>query len=158
MMEKEYFIEMYEKISLAMKHQFTEFSMEFVKYEVDEDNEKLYGVDAVYKLIADKKFINLWFGVSIWKTKPFAIKVAINDNKEEYSVYGFPLDDYLTYRDIDFDRSLLFRHLNDYEEMFEVSNKFFQELKKLIATEEMQKLLYTDYKIDVPRDWSFMGR
>lgn len=150
-MEKEYFYTIYEKIFSAMKLQFTTFSIEFVGFSESEDDKKLYGVDAIYKLKTDKKFINLWYGVSTSKTKPFEIKVAIGDNKGNY---GFPLDDYLTYRNIDFDRRLLFIHLANYEEMLEVSNKFFQELKKLIAIDEMQKLLYTDYKVDVPRDWS----
>jgi len=81
------------------------------------------------------------------------IIVSIIDNE---STYGFNLKDYLALRGnkLEFDRSLFWNELNDYSEAIEISKKMFAELKKLIATEEMQKLLNTDYKIDVPRDWS----
>jgi len=151
-MNKEYFYNLYAKILQELRLQFEMFLIEEVRYRVDENEDgKLFGIDAIYRLKTDKKYINLWFGISTWKTKPFEIKVSIGDNTSDY---GFPLTDYLAIRPIEFDRSLLFRYLENYEDALTVSKQLFEELKKLIATEEMQRLLYTDYKIDVPRDYS----
>jgi hypothetical protein len=151
-MKKEYFYNLYAKILQELKLQFNCFLIEEVRYRIDENKDgKLFSIDAIYRLKADKKYINLWFGISTWKTKPFDIKIAIKDNCSDY---GFPLTDYLSFRPVEFNKGLLFSYLKNYEDAIEISKQLFVELKKLIASEEIQKLLYTDYKVDVPRNWS----
>jgi hypothetical protein len=151
-MNKEQFYNIFDEIFQELKLQFDMFAVEIVQYraEVNESGEIL-SVDAIYKLIAERKYINLWLGFSTCTTKSFDIKVAINDNQSDY---GFALTDYLGFRPVEFNNFLLFSHLEDYNDAIGISKQLFEELNKLIATEEMQKLLNTDYKIDVPRDWS----
>jgi len=150
-MNKEHFYKIYSRILTDLKQNFEKFNVEEVEYRVDEEGNKLFGIDAIFRLMADEKYIHLRLGFSTWKTRPFEVKIAIGDKTSDY---GFPLTDYLAMRPIEFDRSLLFNHLEKYEDAIGISMQLFEELKKLIATDEMQKLLYTDYKIDVPRDYS----
>lgn len=150
-MNKESFFRIYEELLSEAKKHFEGFAVGKVKEDIDEDEGVLYGCSTVINIKADKKYISLWFRNRTANNKPFSTIIAINDNASDY---GFPLMDYLAMRPIEFDRSLLFSHLEKYEDALMVSKQLFKELKKLIATEEMQKLLFTDYKIDVPRDWS----
>jgi len=150
-MNKESFFRIYEELLSGAKKHFEGFTVDKVKEDIDEDEGVLYGCSMVINIKADKKYISLWFRNRTANNKPFSTIIAINDNASDY---GFPLADYLAIRPIEFNRSLLFRYLENYEDALTVAKQLFEELKKLIAAEEMQKLLYTDYKIDVPRDYS----
>ncbi len=149
-MTEEYFRNLYDRIFKEMQTQFESYECrldEFKTFSYDGDTCYYYATS----LISLQKSISFLFRISIGFPKEFIISVAVEDNN---SNYNFVLTDYLTYRNIEFDRTPFYRHLDNYEDMIEESKKIFVELKKLIITEEMQKLLNTDYKIDVPRDWS----
>lgn len=150
-MNKEYFLKLYEEVLSEAQMQFKGFEVKKVKEMIDEENNVFYGCSMILNIKASRKYISLWFSNRTSSNKPFSTTIAIGDNQSDY---GFALTDYLGFRPVEFDKNLLFHHLENYEDVIEVSKQLFEELKKLIATEEMQKLLYTDYKIDVPRDWS----
>jgi len=151
-MEKEYFYNLYNKIVVELNVQFNLYSVEVIEYKAHEDeNSKLFRCEAIIRLKTNFKYLSLWMRNSTSANKPFSIIIAIGDNNSDYSI---SLTDYIKFRNIEFDENLLFRHLIEFEDAIEVSKQLFKRLKELIETEELQKLLYTDYQIEVPRDYS----
>jgi hypothetical protein len=146
-----YFRGLFDKIFKEMQIQFESYDCRFYEFKTFTYNEITTYFYQI-KLLFSKKRMGFLFRLSIGRGGPieFIISVWIDNNSD----YSFVLTDYLAIRPIEFDKTLFYQHIDNYEDMLGVSKKMFKELKKLIATEEMQKLLNTDYEIDVPRDWS----
>ncbi|MCF0126866.1 MAG: hypothetical protein HUJ97_08850 [Bacteroidales bacterium] len=106
------------------------------------------------KIFFLSKYIHLKFCISI---DHFSyVSPSMKDNNSDYF---FLLDEYLIYRKPDFNRITCFPKC-DLSEIETAFDPFFAELKKLIATDEMQKLLNTDYKIEIPNwvKWEMIGK
>jgi hypothetical protein len=82
------------------------------------------------------------------------------ENKNEISnhIKRFSLRDYAIYRKITFDVKLMRHPINYYEESVIIANKIFDVLERVLLLEEMQNILFTNYWIDVPFDYSQIDR
>lgn len=86
----------------------------------------------------------------------FTCSVMFKNNNEgkEYS-RDFSIKDYTTFRNIPFNEiDLCWKMVDNYEEGIVVAKTFFEYLKTIINSEEIQKILFTDYWIMVPIDYS----
>lgn len=150
---KEYFTGLLKDIESKAIEYFPSFETEIFECRVDEGEEgQLYYCDSRVRFKTKEKYINFWFVLTKSENKVFSAKVAFGNNKIEDS--GFALTDYLAHRNIDFDRSLLFKWLTNYEDCVKHSEKLFEAIIDLIKTEELHEYLYSDFDISVPIDYS----
>ena len=73
---------------------------------------------------------------------------------EKYYNNNFRLKDYTTFRKIPFNEKLTWKQIKSYEEGIEAAKELFVYVKQILLLEEMQKILFTNYWINVPIDYS----
>jgi len=74
---------------------------------------------------------------------------------ENYYKDSFWLKDYTTFRKIPFDfPQLIWKPVKNYEEGEQAAKKLFEYVKEILLLDEMQKILFTDYWVNVPIDYS----
>ncbi len=86
--------------------------------------------------------------VYLWFSR--IIKNGISFRPHNYLVYRNIKQDFHIIDDCYSDNSVSIENVSIYEESL---TNYFNELKKFLELEEIQKILYTDYWIDVPIDW-----
>ena len=146
-------IETYEKILLELKSKFSSnFKVILRDYKtvVDQDGNDTR-CEARFELVALNKYISIWMVNSLSPNFPFSITIAIGDNKSDYS---FLLTDYLSLRNIVIDRSIIFGSNKNENDLFISCSKFINYLEEILQNEELTKMLFSDYKINVPTDYS----
>lgn len=71
-----------------------------------------------------------------------------------YCRKGFSLKDYTTFRKLTFNENLVWHQINNYEEGEQLAKQLFEYVKEILLLDEMQKILFTDYWVNVPIDYS----
>jgi hypothetical protein len=77
---------------------------------------------------------------------------------KDYFNNSFCIRDYTTFRNIPFKKELLRCSIMGYEESVLVAKELFNIVKQILLTDEMQRILFTDYWINIPFDYSQIGR
>lgn len=130
-----------------------EYKYEYAKFErKGDDGNKYYETDLdcgmiVINIYYKSKFIKLIFYVFI--DSPSFVRPLVRYINAFHK--GFNIEAYDIFRKSGFDSTCCHPKCT-LQEIKTAFNPFFAELKKLIATEEMQKILNTDYTIEIP-DW-----
>lgn len=73
---------------------------------------------------------------------------------EKYCRDRFSLQDYTTFRKIPYDYRFLWKPVNDYNDGVDVAKKTLFFIKEILLLEEIQKILFSDYWISIPIDYS----
>ncbi len=73
---------------------------------------------------------------------------------ENYHRMHFMLRDYTAFRNISYDEKMVWRQIKNYEEGIQAAKDYFEFVKEILLTEEMQKFLFTDYWINVPINYA----
>ncbi len=73
---------------------------------------------------------------------------------ENYHRMHFRLRDYTAFRKISYDEKMGSRQIKNYEEGIQAAKDYFEFVKEILLTEEMQKFLFTDYWINVPINYA----
>jgi hypothetical protein len=150
---KEYFFSLLDTIVKEAEKTFKVFPFE--KKETrskNNDNGQLQYCETVFAIKSKTKFINFWFTLSNTENKPYSVTISIGDNTD--NDYGFNIKDYLSHNNINFDKSLFFRWLDNYEDSFDIAKKLISEILNLIQTKDFNTLLQTDFKPNIPIDYS----
>lgn len=103
------------------------------------------------------KYVNLWFSFSNTKEPLLRISCVFADITD--NDYSFSLDDYIGCRKLSANKEVLlyYKRLQDYDSVDLMMMEYYTELNKIIKTEEMQHVLNSNDKINIPRDWSRCG-
>ena len=67
---------------------------------------------------------------------------------------NFSLKDYTTFKQIPFSDGITWVAIENKEDIIKASNNLFSYLSKLLEGEEIQKILFTDYWINISIDFS----
>lgn len=153
-MKKEDYILFLEKIINLSKNEFNQYNIRTSEYkEKKRSTGEILGYGVYIYISSSASFmkVKIFPFFTISENKIFSIDVEFIIHK---STRVFSLKDYTAYRNIPFDSSHTINWLDKYEDSIDISLQFFKKLQKILDLEEMQKLLNTDYKIDVPIDYS----
>lgn len=152
--DKKEIITLFESIKSVTVSCYQGHQIHFHAPEVEDEEGRIISASYIVKIYFSCKYVNLWFSFSNIKEpllRIFCVFADITDNN-----YSFPLDDYLGCREIPVDKNVLLHHkqLHDYESIDVMMMEYYTELNKIIETEEMQRILDSSDKINIPRDWS----
>lgn len=114
----------------------------------------LYGSENI-KINFFNKNIQYHFAIYNDELMSIYMYIRVYDNK---SNYHFDYHDYCLHRGIAIDdRKFDSRNLSDYQNLEAAIKDVIEELQTVILTEDMQRILNTDYKPEIPIDWSQCG-
>lgn len=158
--------ENFDKILSFANNHYQQALVEEFRRDFTYNNNRLFCGEVIIKIMFEKKYLNLPISILNNEKKYLCPTVVVHDNMSEFK---FDLRDYLNPRKFNvlhndptilmFREKILYRkNLVDYKNIDEFNISFFDELDKLIATEDMQRILNTDYKPEVPIDWSWCGK
>ena len=150
---EEYFTSLLENISSEAEKTFTMF--DFIKKEIRSKINNIGQVEfceLIFIIKAKTKFINFWFVLSSADNKPYSVNVSLGDNKDDQ--YSFNLKDFLSFNNAEINNQLFFHWLKNYEDSLDLSKNLFSEILKLTHTPEFDKILNTDFKPKIPKDYS----
>jgi hypothetical protein len=149
-MEKEDIFNVYDKVFLELKNKF-EPLLNVIRHEYrTNENGSASRCEGRFKLVASHKYISLWMVNSLEKNNPYSLTIAIGDNKSDY---GFLLTDYLSFRNIEFDRSLIFANIVNVDSLYYLILKLIDNLRELTQYNEIDMLLNSEYKLNVPNNY-----
>jgi hypothetical protein len=149
-MEKEDIFNVYDKVFLELKNKF-EPLLNVIRHEYrTNENGSASRCEGRFKLVASHKYISLWMVNSLEKNNPNSLTIAIGDNKSDY---GFLLTDYLSFRNIEFDRSLIFANIVNVDSLYYLILKLIDNLRELTQYNEIDMLLNSEYKLNVPNNY-----
>jgi len=113
-----------------------------------------YGAETIKINYVDK---NIQYHFAIYNDELISINmyISVNGNK---SNYHFDYHDYCVHHGIAIDdRKFDRRNLSDYQNLEAAIKDIIEELQMVILTDEMQRILNTDYVPEIPIDWSRCG-
>lgn len=102
------------------------------------------------------KALNFWVGYNPKLEELRACPVEIINSgisNKDYVRRSFFLHEYLKNQAMDYENYNYFKGFFVKKQLVESVDKYLLEISEIVKNKEMQKILYTDYWIDVPIDW-----
>lgn len=139
----------------------TIFRTHFSRIKIEEPNfliqkEHIYNSSIIIKILYDYKYVNCWITFCNNEYVKVVFRLSICDNFD--TNYGFDLYDYFSFKQKRHSKEAL---LNDKylinNSIENVISTFIDELDKVISDNEIQCILNTNYKPEIPIDWSQCG-
>ena len=110
-----------------------------------------------------KKSIKIFFTISLYHNQQNNHNIYIhthvhsNDSDYKFDLHDYVVNRYGMFKDYKEDWTSYEANLSEYPNLKMATTFFFEKLKQLIETEDMQRILNTDYAPEIPIDWSRCG-
>lgn len=127
------------------------------------DNDDFYCCEIHLKIVYNQKSIDVYFSTysnhNIYSNNNIYIHNYIVSNTSDYKfdLHDYVVNRYGMFKEYKEDWTSYEANLSEYPNLKMATTFFFEKLTQLIVTEDMQKILNTDYEPVIPVDWSRCG-
>lgn len=127
------------------------------------DNDDFYCCEIHLKIVYKQKSIDVYFIIysnhNFYSDNNIYIRnyIVSNSSNYKFDLHDYVVNRYGMFKEYKEDWTSYEANLSEYPNLKMATAFFFEKLKQLIETEDMQRILNTDYAPEIPIDWSRCG-